>query len=115
MEVLILVMVVSLFVVSLLPLITENMVANNKTKIRMAAYEAAHKKVEDLRNTDFGTLASGTFTTPTVTGGSGIVTISKDINGDSVDETDIVKVKVDVNYPDKGQTKTITITTLIAK
>lgn len=114
-EIIILVVVVSLFIVGLFPLVTENMVLNNKTKTRLAAYEAAHKKIEELRNSSFDSLTSGTFTTPTVPRGSGVVTVSQDINGDGTNETNIVKVKVDVSYPEKDQTKTITLTTLISK
>lgn len=115
MEIIILVSVISLFIVALIPLVTENMVANSKAKIRLNAYEAAHKKVEELRNTSFSSLVSGTFSTPTVQGGSGTVTIYQDIDGDGSNEANIIKAKVDVSYTDKDQAKTVTLTTLIAK
>lgn len=115
MEVIILVIVLSLFIVTLLPMITENMVQNAESKTRLQAYEAAHKEIENLRNTSFDSLASGTFQTPSVPRGSGAVTITSDINGDGTPETDIVKAKVDVNFTEKNKTETVTLTTLIAK
>lgn len=115
MEVIILVVVLSLFVVTLLPMITENMVANTQSKTRLQAYEAVNKKIEELRNTAFSSLTSGTFSTPSVPKGSGVVTIDTDINGDGTPETDIVKAKVDVNFTEKNKTETVTLTTLIAK
>lgn len=115
MEVIILVIVLSLFIVTLLPMITENMVQNAQSKTRLQAYEAAHKKIEDLRNTSFGSLTSGTFQTSSVPRGSGVVTITNDINDDGTPETGIVKAKVDVNFTEKNKTETVTLTTLIAK
>ncbi len=114
-EIIILVVVVAVFAITFIPLVTENMVANTKAKTQLAAYEAAHQKMEELRNTSFDTLASGAFQTPNVQGGSGTVTITPDINGDGQDEQGIVKADVQVAYPDRGQTKTVTLTTFIAQ
>ncbi len=115
MEVIILVIVLSLFIVTLLPMITDNMVQNAQSKTRLAAYEAAHKEIEGLRNTPFDSLSSGSFATPSVSKGSGQVTITNDINGDGTAEDNIVKAKVDVNFTEKNKTETVTLTTLIAK
>ena len=37
------------------------------------------------------------------------------MDGDNVDEADVVTAIVAVNYPEKGATKTLTIKTLIAE
>ena len=116
MEIIILVVVVSLFILGVLPLVTENMVGNNESKVRLQAYEAAQQELETLRNTPFDSLASGSFgVPPSIPGGQGAVTISNDINGDGQAETNIVKAKVDVNFTEKNQNETVTLTTLIAK
>ena len=114
-EIIILVVVVAVFAITFIPLVTENMVANIRAKTQLAAYEAAHQKIEELRNTSFPSLTSGAFQTPDVPGGSGTVTINQDINGDGQNEQDIVKAVVQVTYPDHGQTKTVTLTTFIAQ
>ncbi len=116
MEIIILVVVASIFILGVLPLITENMVGNNESKTRLQAYESAQQELETLRNTSFDSLASGTFSVPSsIPGGNGVITISNDINGDGQAETNIVKAKVDVNFTEKNQNETVTLTTLIAK
>jgi len=114
-EAIILVVIVSIFLSAVLPFTVENLTATARSKKRLQVYEAAHGKTEDLRHQAFDSLASGSFT-PGVPGTTGQVTISGvDLDGDSIDEDDVVMAKVDVNYPEKGTTKTLTINTLISK
>lgn len=115
-EAIILVVIVSIFLSAVLPFIVENLTANARSKKRLQVYEVAHGKLEDLRQQSFASLASGSFTPTGISGASGQVTIEGvDLNGDSVDEDDVVLAIVDVNYPEKGTTKTLTIKTLIAE
>lgn len=115
-EAIVIVVVVSIFLSALLPFIVEGLTINSRSKKRLIAYEAAYAKVEDLRHQDFINLASGSFAVSGISGANGQVTISGiDIDGDGYDESDIVQAKVDVNYPEKGGTKTMTINTLIAE
>jgi type II secretory pathway pseudopilin PulG len=114
-EAIILVIIVSIFLSAVLPFTIENLTATARSKKRLQVYEAAHAKTEDLRHQSFASLTSGSFT-PAVPGTTGQVTISGvDLNGDSIEETDIVNAKIEVNYSEKGATKTLTINTLITK
>jgi type II secretory pathway pseudopilin PulG len=114
-EAIVIVAVVSIFLSALLPFIVENLTINPRSKKRLVAYEAAYAKVEDLRHQNFIDLANASFAVPEISGASGQVTISGiDIDEDGYDESDIVKAKVDVSYPEKGETKTMTLNTLIA-
>ncbi len=116
MEVIILVIVSSLFILSVLPLITDNIVQNASSKTRLQAYEAAQQELETLRNSAFDSLASGTFSVPSsIPGGRGTVTITNDINGDGNAEVNIVKARADVSFTEKNQIETVSLTTLIAK
>jgi len=114
-EAIMLVAIVAIFLSAILPFTVENLTANARAKRKLLAYQAVRGKVEDLRKQTFSTIVSGSFQTPAVPGGSGQVTVSNDINGDASPETDILKVKVDVYYTEKGQTKTVTLTTFITK
>lgn len=114
-EAIILVVIVSIFLSAVLPFTVENLTANARSKKRLQVYEAAHGKTEDLRHQNFDGLASGSFT-PGVPGATGQVTISGvDLDGDGSIDEDVVMARVDVNYPEKGATKTLTIRTLIAE
>lgn|GEM_PF-2363682 len=115
MEAIILVVIVSIFLSAVLPFTVENLTANARSKKRLQVYEAAHGKVEDLRRQSFVDLANESFT-PAVSGATGQVTISDvDLDGDGNNESDIVMAKVDINYPEKGTTKTLTVRTLITE
>jgi hypothetical protein len=101
---------------AILPFTVESLTASARSKKRLQVYEVAHSKVEDLRNQSFSSLATGSFTPTGIYGATGLVTIEGvDLNGDNVDEDDVVTAIVSVNYPEKGATKTLTIKTLIAK
>lgn len=114
-EAIVLVVIVSVFLSAVLPFTIENLTANARSKKRLQVYESAHGKAEDLRHQSFDSLESGSFI-PSVPGTTGQVTISAvDLNGDGNNEDDIVRAQIDVNYPEKGTTKTLTIKTLIAK
>ena len=114
-EAIILVVIVSIFMSAILPFIVENMTANARSKKRLMAYEAAYTEMEHQRSKLFSTLTSESFTPANVSGGTGQVTVSTDINGDGQAETDIVKDTVNVTYVEKGQNKTISLSTLITK
>lgn len=117
-EVTILIVIVAIFLSALLPLIVKNMVANDKSKTRRIAYEAVHEKIEEIRNLPFDSLADGNFQVPTVSGGSGQVTVDNDLNSNGqieLSENDVAKVTVSVVYPEKNQSKTISISTIVVR
>lgn len=114
-EMLIILAVISLFFSALLPLVAKNIAANHSAKVRLAAYEAAATKVEELRNTEFDSISGGNFAVPTVPSSTGTVTVTRDINNDGSDEADIVKATVNIDYTLKATTKTVTLATYISK
>ena len=114
-EMLIILVVISLFFSALMPLVAKNIAANYTAKVRLAAYEAAQTKVEELRNASFDTITSGTFATPTIPASTGTVTVTKDINNDGTNETDIVKATVNISYTLKATSKTINLITYISR
>jgi len=112
-EAVIMVVIVTLFLSAVLPFTIENLTSSARSKKRLLAYEAAHAKVEDLRNQTFSSIAAGSFNVDNIAGASGQVQISDDIDNDGSPETDIIEVTVTVNYPDKGQTRSVVLRTFI--
>lgn len=112
-EAVIMVVIVTLFLSAILPFTIENLTSSARSKKRLLAYEAAHAKVEDLRNQSFASITSGSFSVGNIAGASGTVQVSDDINGDGSPESDIVEVTVTVSYPDKGQAKSVVLRTFI--
>lgn len=115
-EAIIIVAVVSVFLSALLPFIVENLTANARSKKRLMAYEAAYSKMEELRSQDFDTISDTAFVVTGIDGASGQIDISDiDLNGDGLAESDILAAKVEITYPEKGETRNITLNTLITR
>jgi|GEM_PF-1784623 len=117
-EVVILIVIVAIFLASLLPFMVQNMVANEQSKTRRLAYEAAYKKIENIRIQTFSTIQNESFATPTVSRGSGQVTVSHDVNKNGQieqAENDILLVTVDVSYVQRSVTKHLSLSTVVTK
>jgi prepilin-type N-terminal cleavage/methylation domain-containing protein len=95
---------------------------NRRTRSMTLATQAAQKRVEIYRNQAFSTLALGTvdFTSelPASLGApkSATATISDaDPNSDPPNPIDLKRVDIDISYTDKGVTKKVQVSTLVAK
>lgn len=117
-EVITAISIIAVLAVTVVPLISKSISSNRYASNRTKAVNAALTKIEALRQTEFLSLSSGTFSAPEVQG-SGTVTVSdKDWDEDgTIDakEEELKNVVVRIDWNESGQTKHITMATYIAK
>lgn len=94
-----------------LPLIFKTTTANKAARLRLNAYEAAHQEVENMRGSNLSTLVNHPFAISNISGATGQVIISDNINGSP--QTNIVSVVSRVTWTFKNKTETVELKTYL--
>lgn len=112
-ELLLVLVFMTAIISGIIPLLTRAIAANKNNKNKLLSYQAANAEIEDMRNTNFDTLADYTFNVSGVSQATGNVDISDVIDGQV--ETDIVVATVTVSWPYKNKTENVELVTYIAR
>lgn len=112
-ELLITLIFLTTIISGIIPLLTKAISANKNSKNKLYAYQAASSEIEDMRNTDYTSIATHNFSVPGVTGAQGTVTVTDVIDGSA--QTGILKATATVSWTFKDKNENVNIVTYFAQ
>ncbi len=93
------------------PLLFTSITTNRSAKLKLIAYEAASNQIEQLRERKIASLVAPSdnpFSVPEIPASSGVTNITRPLS-----DSNIVRVKVTINWPMRGNTEKIEMTTYL--
>ncbi|PIZ01072.1 hypothetical protein COY62_00370 [bacterium (Candidatus Howlettbacteria) CG_4_10_14_0_8_um_filter_40_9] len=97
----------------IIPLLTKAISVNKNSKNKLYAYQAASSEIENMRNTDYDSIASHNFSVSGVSGAQGTVTVTDVIDGSA--QTGILKATATVSWTFKDKNENVDIVTYFAQ
>jgi prepilin-type N-terminal cleavage/methylation domain-containing protein len=110
-EIIITIVVSGAIFAGVMPLIFKTITTNKSARLKLNAYESAHRELENMRGQAVSDMTEHAFTVMGVPGGTGHIYINRTLNG--VAQTDIAAITSRVNWSFNGKNEQVELKTYL--